>query len=109
MRIPAIASLLLPLLVAGAAHANAESDSGLGQGGGNLQTVVVESQRLSGPSVSETGAAAYGVAAEDIARLPTGAQAPITDVLAQLPSVAIDQNQQVHIRNTEGPQFQSQT
>ena len=30
----------------------------------------------------------------------------MTDVLAQLPGVAIDQNQQIHIRNTEGPQFQ---
>lgn len=33
MRIPASASLLLPLLMAGAAHANEESYSGLGQGG----------------------------------------------------------------------------
>jgi hypothetical protein len=108
MRIPASASLLLPLLMAGAAHANEESHSGLGQGGDNLPTVVVEAERLSGPSVSETGAAVYGVAAEDIERFPTGAQTPITDVLAQMPSVAIDQNQQIHIRNTEGPQFQYQ-
>jgi hypothetical protein len=48
--------------MAGAAHANEESYSGLGQGGDNLPTVVVEAERLSGPSVSETGAAVYGVA-----------------------------------------------
>jgi outer membrane receptor protein involved in Fe transport len=32
----------------------------------------------------------------------------ITDVLTHMPGVAIDQNQQIHIRNTEGPQFQYQ-
>lgn len=103
-----MASLLLALLMAGTTHANEVSDSSLGQGGGNLPTVVVEAQRLSSPTVSETGAAVYGVSAEDIEKLPTGAQASITDVLAQMPSVAIDQNQQIHIRNTEGPQFQYQ-
>ena len=32
----------------------------------------------------------------------------MTDVLTHMPGVAIDQNQQIHIRNTEGPQFQYQ-
>ena len=32
----------------------------------------------------------------------------MTDVLAQMPGVAIDQNQQIHVRDTEGPQFQYQ-
>ena len=108
MRTPAIASLILPLLMAGIAGAYEESDLGLGQVAGNLPTVVVESQRLSGPDVSLTGAAVYSVGAQDIENLPTGNQTPITDVLAQMPSVAIDQNQQIHIRNTEGPQFQYQ-
>jgi len=108
MRTPAIASLILPLLVAGVARANEESDLDLAQVGSNLPTVLVEAQRLSGPDVSATGAAVYSVGAEDIGNLPTGAQGPITDVLAQMPSVAIDQNQQIHIRNTEGPQFQYQ-
>ena len=40
--------------------------------------------------------------------LPDGNQTTITDVLTQLPGVAVDQNQQIHIRNTEGPQFQYQ-
>ena len=108
MRPAAIAILLLPTLIAGAARADEEGDFSLDQGTGNLPTVVVESQRPGGPAVSDTGAAVYGVGAQDIDNLPAGAQTPITDVLAQLPSVAIDQNQQIHIRNTEGPQFQYQ-
>jgi TonB dependent receptor/TonB-dependent Receptor Plug Domain len=108
MRALAITSIILLLLVARAARANEESDLILGQVGRNLPAVVVEAQRLSGPDVSATGAAVYGVGAEDIENLPTGAQGSITDVLAQMPSVAIDQNQQIHIRNTEGPQFQYQ-
>src|SRR5208283_188195 len=108
MRPAAIAILLLPTLIAGAARADEESDFSLDQGTGNLPTVVVESQRPSGPGVSDTGAAMYGVGAPDIDSLPAGAQTPITDVLAQLPSVAIDQNLLIHTRNTEGPQFQYQ-
>jgi outer membrane cobalamin receptor len=61
-----------------------------------------------GPNVSPTGANDYAVTARDIANLPTGGTSPMTDVLAQMPGVAIDQNQQIHIRNTEGPQFQYQ-
>jgi outer membrane receptor protein involved in Fe transport len=40
--------------------------------------------------------------------MPRGENTTITDVLTQMPGVAIDQNQQIHIRNTEGPQFQYQ-
>ena len=107
MRPAAIANLILPTLIASAAHANEESDFSLDQAAG-LPTVVVESQRSSGPAVSETGAAVYTVGAQDIDRLPAGTQTPISEILSQLPSVAIDQNQQIHIRNTEGPQFQYQ-
>ena len=46
--------------------------------------------------------------AQDISNLPRGDNTTITDVLTQMPGVAIDQNQQIHIRNTEGPQFQYQ-
>jgi outer membrane receptor protein involved in Fe transport len=59
-------------------------------------------------SVSTTGANKYTVTAQDISNLPRGDNTTITDVLAQMPGVAIDQNQQIHIRNTEGPQFQYQ-
>ena len=74
MRTAAIASLILPLLVAGVARADEESDLDLAQAGGNLPTVLVEAQRLSGPDVSATGAAVYSVGAQDIGNLPTGAQ-----------------------------------
>jgi len=50
----------------------------------------------------------YSVSASDISNLPEGENTDVTDVLAQIPGVAIDQNQQIHIRNTEGPQFQYQ-
>jgi hypothetical protein len=73
-----------------------------------LNTVVIESSALQGPAVSPTGANQYTTSAADIAALPQGSTAPLTDVLAQMPGVAIDQNQQIHIRNTEGPQFQYQ-
>ena len=58
--------------------------------------------------VSTTGANKYTITAQDISNLPRGENTTITDVLAQMPGVAIDQNQQIHIRNTEGPQFQYQ-
>lgn len=62
----------------------------------------------SGPKASPTGANDYAIGEKTIADLPTGAASPLTDVLTQMPGVAIDQNQQIHIRNTEGPQFQYQ-
>jgi TonB dependent receptor/TonB-dependent Receptor Plug Domain len=74
----------------------------------SLSTVIVEATSQAGPAVSPTGANDYTTSAEDIAAGPKGNTAPITDVLAQMPGVAIDQNQQIHIRNTEGPQFQYQ-
>ena len=73
-----------------------------------LNTVVIEASAPAGPAVSPTGANQYSASAEDIAATPQGKTAPLTDVLAQMPGVAIDQNQQIHIRNTEGPQFQYQ-
>src|SRR6202040_648159 len=73
-----------------------------------LSTVIVEASSLAGPAVSPAGANQYSVSAGDIAGAPQGRSAALTDVLAQMPGVAIDQNQQIHIRNTEGPQFQYQ-
>jgi len=73
-----------------------------------LETIVIEATRLGGPEVSPTGANDYAVTSQDINSMPAGDVSPITDVLAQMPGVAIDQNQQIHIRNTEGPQFQYQ-
>jgi outer membrane receptor protein involved in Fe transport len=72
-------------------------------------TVPVEASVIRGQNgVSSTGANKYTVTAADIKNLPRGDNSTITDVLVQMPGVAIDQNQQIHIRNTEGPQFQYQ-
>ncbi|HXR19321.1 MAG TPA: TonB-dependent receptor [Steroidobacteraceae bacterium] len=73
-----------------------------------LSAVVIVGERLGGPDLSDTGAADYRVRAQDMAGLPNGNQSAITEVLTQLPGVAVDQNQQIHIRDTEGPQFQYQ-
>jgi outer membrane receptor for ferrienterochelin and colicin len=81
------------------------SSSGWAQ---ELQAVVVQGANSSGPGLSGTLANAYTIGAPDISSLPRGETTNITDVLAQMPGVAIDQNQQIHIRNTEGPQFQYQ-
>ena len=69
-----------------------------------LQASVIHAQN----SVSSTGANKFTMTSQDIAALPRGDNTTITDVLVQMPGVAIDQNQQIHIRNTEGPQFQYQ-
>jgi hypothetical protein len=73
-----------------------------------LPTVQVSAQRIEGPGVSASGTSDYGVTAEDIGALPSGENTPLSGVLAQMPGVSIDQNQQIHIRDTEGPQFQYQ-
>jgi outer membrane receptor protein involved in Fe transport len=73
-----------------------------------IETITVEGQRAGGPGVSATGASDYAMTAQDIAALPAGTNTALSDVLTQMPGVAIDQNQQIHIRNTEGPQFQYQ-
>ncbi|MEI9986288.1 MAG: TonB-dependent receptor [Aliidongia sp.] len=72
------------------------------------ESILVQGVSPSGAGLSVTGANQYSVSSEDILRLPAGTNTNITDVLAQMPGVAIDQNQQIHIRNTEGPQFQYQ-
>jgi outer membrane cobalamin receptor len=104
-RVPAAAAhaaLLAACLSAAAARADT------GAPGSELSTVVVEASSLAGPAVSPSGANQYTAGSQDIAASPGGATAPLSDVLAQMPGVAIDQNQQIHIRNTEGPQFQYQ-
>jgi len=73
----------------------------------DLAPLIVKGS-IGGPGVSASGANDYSVGAQDISNLPQGENTNITDVLTQMPGVAIDQNQQIHIRNTEGPQFQYQ-
>jgi hypothetical protein len=72
------------------------------------ESITVQAPYPSGAGVSPNGATEYSVTAADILQMPLGVSTNITDVLAQMPGVAIDQNQQIHIRNTEGPQFQYQ-
>ncbi|MFI4889341.1 MAG: TonB-dependent receptor [Steroidobacterales bacterium] len=98
------AAAIAMLGVAVAACAAAEDDLT----GSELPGQVVVAPRMGGPAISETGVADYQFDAQGIEDLPAGTQTPISDVLAQMPGVAIDQNQQIHIRSTEGPGFQYQ-
>jgi hypothetical protein len=75
---------------------------------GAVESVVVTAQHVAGPSVSPSGASQYSVTAKDILALPAGQDTSLSEVLTQMPGVAIDQNQQIHILDTEGPQFQYQ-
>lgn len=102
----AAAVLLLPLALG--APAFAEENLPASSLAGGIETVVVTAQHFAGPAVSPTGASQYGVTAADILALPAGQETPLSEVLEQMPGVAIDQNQQLHIRDTEGPQFQYQ-
>src|SRR5215469_1662129 len=73
-----------------------------------LHPIRIEARRISGPKLSPSGSADYSATQQDILNLPQGRNSSLTDVLAQMPGVSIDQNQQIHIRDTEGPQFQYQ-
>jgi outer membrane cobalamin receptor len=67
------------------------------------QAIVVTAKKWDGPSVSDTGSSDYAVTDLDIADLPTGGTAALSDVLAQMPGVAIDQNQQIQINGVLVP------
>jgi len=69
-------------------------------------TVEIDATRLGGPGTEPSGAGDYALTGQDIQNLPAGRNSALSDVLTQMPGVSIDQNQQIHIRNTEGPQFQ---
>jgi hypothetical protein len=76
--------------------------------GNSVESVVVLAPRhtAAGPGLSPTGGSAYAVTRAAIVSLPRGESTPLSDVLTQLPGVTTDQNQKIHIRDTEGPQFQ---
>ncbi|MGD0144551.1 MAG: TonB-dependent receptor [Rhizomicrobium sp.] len=112
-RLPTISGWLTAPLVALALLASpafADSDDATPQSAGTpkIETVTVTGIRFPGPGISVSGSNDYAVTSESISDLPAGDDTSITDVLAQMPGVAIDQNQQIHIRDTEGPQFQYQ-
>ncbi|MGP0083665.1 MAG: TonB-dependent receptor domain-containing protein [Steroidobacteraceae bacterium] len=57
--------------------------------------------------LSPSGANKYTLDAKDIANLPEGAATPLSQVTLQMPGVALDQNQEIHIRGEHmGIQYQ---
>jgi TonB dependent receptor-like, beta-barrel/Carboxypeptidase regulatory-like domain len=57
--------------------------------------------------LSSNGNSKYTMTARDIGNLPMGEAAPLNDVLLQMPGVALDQNQEIHIRGEHaGVQYQ---
>jgi len=70
--------------------------------------VPVSASRIRGQNgLSETGTSRYTLTAKDIANLPAGEATPLNQVLLQMPGVALDQNQEIHIRGEHmGIQYQ---
>jgi outer membrane receptor protein involved in Fe transport len=96
------------MAIAIASSGYALAPSAFADSSGDPEIVLVSAVKYLGPGLSAAGASDYSVSGADISALPLGEDAALSDVLAQMPGVAIDQNQQIHIRDTEGPQFQYQ-
>ena len=63
-------------------------------------TVAVEAARLSAQNgLSSTGTSKYTMGQRDIAELAAGQATPLNQVMLQMPGVALDQNQEIHIRD----------
>jgi hypothetical protein len=88
--------------------ANPSFAQSVAQLGSQIPAIVVEGSRIQSPGVSVSGTNDYSINSENIANLPAGINTSLTEVLSQLPGVGIDQNQQVHVRNTEGSGYQYQ-
>ena len=57
--------------------------------------------------LSQTGTNKYTLSAKDITNLPEGDATPLNQVMLQMPGVALDQNQEIHIRGEHmGIQYQ---
>ena len=71
-------------------------------------TVAVRASRLSAQNgLSPTGNNKYTMTAKDISNLPEGDSTPLNNVMLQMPGVALDQNQEIHIRGEHmGIQYQ---
>jgi outer membrane cobalamin receptor len=72
------------------------------------ETIVVEVRASSAPACRRPAPTIILITSKNIDDLPAGINTVLTDVVAQMPGVGIDQNQQVHIRDTEGSGFQYQ-
>ncbi|MGD0075579.1 MAG: TonB-dependent receptor [Candidatus Binataceae bacterium] len=58
-------------------------------------------------TLTETGASKYTLTNQDIKNLPEGEATPLNQVVLQMPGVALDQNQEIHIRGEHlGIQYQ---
>jgi Carboxypeptidase regulatory-like domain len=61
-------------------------------------TVPINASRIRAQNgLSSTGASKYTFTAKDISNLPEGEATPLNQVLLQMPGVALDQNQEIHI------------
>ncbi len=71
-------------------------------------TVQVSATRVHAQNgLTSTGASKYTLTARDITNLPQGETTPLNQVLLQMPGVALDQNQEIHIRGEHaGIQYQ---
>ena len=72
-----------------------------------LNLPVTASQMPVQNGLTETGANKYTLTTKDIANLPEGETTPLNEVMLQMPGVALDQNQEIHIRGEHmGIQYQ---
>jgi outer membrane cobalamin receptor len=105
-------ALAIGLALSGSASAQTDSQAPATQASPpapvQREVIVVEGTRILSPGLSSTGANEYSITSKNIEDLPAGINTVLTDVIAQMPGVGIDQNQQVHIRDTEGSGFQYQ-
>jgi hypothetical protein len=71
-------------------------------------TVPVSASRIRAQNgLSASGTKKYTLSARDISNLPEGEATPLNEVMLQMPGVALDQNQEIHIRGEHmGIQYQ---
>src|SRR5208282_1446559 len=71
-------------------------------------TLPVSANRVHAQNgLTATGANKYTFTARDVTNLPQGEATPLNQVLLQMPGVALDQNQEIHIRGEHaGVQYQ---
>ena len=71
-------------------------------------TVPVSATRVRAQNgLSASGTNRYTLSARDIENLPAGEATPLNEVMLQMPGVALDQNQEIHIRGEHmGIQYQ---
>ncbi len=62
------------------------------------QVVTVKTTVASGPRISPAGANEYTVTSHDVDAKPNGDNSTLSQVLQQMPGVALDQNQEIHLR-----------